>query len=202
MNRRTLLKSVVGSVTLGLAGCIARKSSTDRHNTNRTSNTGAHDSSDSSDSSDGGDISDINDIIDGTDGTDGNEETETDNATNKTLTDSKSGPALVKRSFDIVSSECGGRKRKTRVSFDNHTVRVTGTIRGSNSCYTAELKNCTFEQGTLTMNVRSFKPDTNELCSMCLKQIEYDTMCVFENGLPKRVDVLHNGARVTSKQRN
>ncbi|WP_248907063.1 hypothetical protein [Halocatena marina] len=181
MNRRKLLKSVAGGVTLGLAGCIARQSSTDATNGNETTNN-------SEDKTD--------------------HENRTENEGSGTDTDSdgtqsgKQQSTLAKKSFNVVSSGCGKEKIETNASFEGRTVQVTGTISGSNSCYTAELKDVTLEQDTLTVRIRSFENKNNELCSMCLSNIEYNTTCTFEDELPNRVVVVHNGKEAMSKRRS
>lgn len=180
MNRRKLLKSVAGGVTFGLAGCIARQSSTDATKESETTDN-------SEDKTD--------------------HENRTENEGSGTDTDSggtQSGKqsTLAKKSFKVVSSGCGKEKIETNASFEGRTVQVTGTISGSNSCYTAELKDVTLEQDTLAVKIRSFENKSNELCSMCLSNIEYNTTCTFEDELPSRVVVVHNGKQAMSKRRS
>lgn len=195
MNRRTFIRSFVGGIVLGGSGCLAQRSSTDSDGQSNET-TPATEENDTT----GGNGSNEGNGTNEEDGA-GNETGDTDDTGDGSPTKPKSEPTLVKRSFNIVSGVCGNGKRETRVTFDDHSVHVTGTISGQNSCYTAELKNATLEQETLTVDVRSFENDTNELCSMCLKEIEYDATCTFENGLPKRVVVAHNDTQVTSEKR-
>lgn len=182
MNRRTFLGTVVGSVAVVSSGCLAQRSNTDAagQNGDTTPATGENATREN-----GTNERDAGNTGDG----------------NPAKSEPGSNPTLIKRSFNIVSSVCGKGKSETRVSFDGRSVRVTGTISGQNSCYTAKLKNATLEGETLTVNVQSFQKDTNELCSMCLKEIKYDAMCTFENELPKRVVVIHNDSHVTSETR-
>lgn len=188
MNRRMFLETVVGSVAVVSSGCLAQRSSTDADEQNSDTTPATEENATSENGANGENSTNERDAGNTGDG-------------NPAKSEPGSKPTLVKRSFNIVSGVCGKGKSETRVSFDGRSVRVTGTISGQNSCYTAELKNATLEGDTLTVNVRSFEKDTNELCSMCLKEIEYDTTCTFENGLPKRVVVTHNSSQVTRETR-
>jgi hypothetical protein len=179
MKRRTLLKGVVGSTAIGFAGCLTQRDSTGTNGGDDTSpnTTGRNDKQSEED---------IN-------STEGNDDTSgADEGNDNPDPTSTSKPSLVHNSFEIVSAGCGTGKSDTSVSFGD-SVRVTGTIRGKNSCYTAELKSAVLDQGTLTVTVRSFETENSGVCAMCLKTIEYESTYTFEGGLPERVVVIHNG---------
>jgi hypothetical protein len=223
MKRRTLLKGVAGSAAIGFAGCLSQdgdaggRNGTDSSNTDKTDN-GATDTD--SANTDGSSEENTNNNTDG--GTTDNKTTETETDSGDGTTDgdtetngggngsgadrtstpsSNQEPALIDSSFEIVSSGCDVNNKGINVSFNDHTVRVTGCIRGKNSCYTAELQKTTVEQGTLTLTVRSFETESSGMCAMCLKNIEYESTHTFEGGLPKRAVVIHNGKQVLNAKR-
>jgi hypothetical protein len=209
MKRRTLLKSVIGGTAIGFAGCLNQGSdidggggdTTDPDKTGRNNGKTEERNTDSgggnNENSSGGST---DNSTDGTDGGNGSTGDGSEDSTDRTTT-AKPKPALVNSSFEIVSAGCGTNDREINISFTDHTVRVTGSIRGKNSCYTAELKNISFEQGTLTVTVKSFEPQSSDTCAMCLKTIEYESTHSFEGGLPERVAVTHNDTRMTSVRR-
>jgi hypothetical protein len=207
MKRRTLLKGVIGGTAIGFAGCLNQGSdidgggdTTDPDKTGRNNGkTGERDS----DSGGGG--NNENSGGEGTDtsndGSDGSNDQTDDGSGDSTDETTTAKPALVNSSFEIVSAGCGTNSGTINTSFTDHTVRVTGSIRGENSCYTAELTNTSFKQGTLTVTVRSFETESSDVCAMCLKNIEYESIHTFEGGLPKQVVIIHNDTRMTSMKR-
>lgn len=119
-----------------------------------------------------------------------------------TGTDSGSpGPRLTNSSFEVISTECGTEKAESSAAFESNSVRVSGTINGSNTCYTAKLERVTCEEKTLTVSVQSYERETDDLCSMCVTDIEYEASFEFENGLPQRTVVVHNGSEVLNEPR-
>lgn len=156
MNRRALLKTIGGSATFGLAGCITQQSSMSPEQSNDTE-------SDAEDTDDG------------------------------------DGPTLQDRSFTVVSAECGTGKNESSASFETNSVRVSGTIPGSDSCHTAELKHVACEQDTLTVSVAAYKQESDTPCSMCVTDVEYDATFDFESDLPHRIVVLHDEEEVLNE---
>jgi hypothetical protein len=224
MKRRTLLKGVVGSTAIGFAGCIDQRATPDTgggNGTNPNETEGNNDKKsgertdtdttekDGTNTDDGDGTNTDSEETDSTDGRDETSDTSTDNSgTDEGRDDPTSTskpeqePSLVVHSFGIVSAGCGTGKNGASISFDDHTVRVRGTIGGKNSCYTAELKNAALDRGTLTVAVRSFETENSGVCAMCLKNIEYESAYTFEDGLPKRVAVVHNGTQASVKQKS
>jgi hypothetical protein len=209
MKRRTLLKGVIGGTAIGFSGCLNQgsdiaggKNKTDPDETDNNTDKAKERDTDSggggnNENSSGESTDNSNDGNDG-----GNSQTgdSSGDSTDET-TPSKPKPALVNSSFEIVSAGCGTNSGKINTSFTDHTVRITGSIRGKNSCYTAKLKDTSFEQRTLTVTVRSFETKSSDTCAMCLKNIEYESTHTFEGGLPKRVVIIHNGTQMTSMKR-
>lgn len=191
MKRRTLLKGVACGTVMGFAGCLNQgdvgaggRNNTDSANTDNSSG----------EADDNGDrTTDNNGTETGRDG----ETTDSDG----TPRPSKQKSTLINHSFEIISSGCGTNNGEINASFTDHTVRVTGSIRGKNSCYTAELKNVTCEQGTLTATVRSFETKSSGMCAMCLTNIKYESTYTFDGGLPERVVVTHNDKQVLNTTR-
>lgn len=216
MKRRTLLKGVVGCTAIGFAGCIDQRATPNtggendtypdetEGNTNKKSEEGTSTNTTETDGT-----NTDSEETDSTDGTDETSDTSTDNSSTDDGGDDPTStskpeqePSLVDHSFEIVSAGCGTGKNGASISFDDHTVRVRGTIGGKNSCYTAELKNAALDRGTLTVTVRSFETENSGVCAMCLKNIEYESVYTFEDGLPERVAVVHNGTQASVKQKS
>lgn len=109
-------------------------------------------------------------------------------------------PVLTTHSFDVVSAKCGTGENESRASFETNRLRVSGTITGADSCYTAKLQAFTHENNTLTVVIQSYKRDDTGICSTCVTDIEYDATFEFDNGLPQRVVVVHNDTEVLDKQ--
>ncbi|UPM42764.1 hypothetical protein [Halocatena salina] len=117
-----------------------------------------------------------------------------------TATDADS-PTLTNRSFDVVSTECGAGTNESSASFETARIRVSGTITGSDSCYTAKLKRVVNETGMLTVSIQSYKRESDSPCSMCLTDIKYDAVFEFENEPPQQVVVLHDDTEVLNESR-
>ncbi|RRJ33751.1 hypothetical protein [Halocatena pleomorpha] len=108
---------------------------------------------------------------------------------------------FTNRSFDVISTECGAGTNESSASFETARIRVTGTITGSDSCYTAKLKRATSKAGTLTVSIQSYKRENDGPCSMCLTDIKYDAVFEFKNEAPRRIVVLHNDTEVLNESR-
>ena len=126
----------------------------------------------------------------------------TQNGTTRDTTDGQSGtttgrPAtLADTSFQPLSAGCGQPTNEASVRFRRQAneVVVTGTIPGSNACYTAKLADASYdpETGTLDLTVASTQQkDGADVCAQCITQIEYEATAAFEGGLPESVRVIH-----------
>lgn len=106
-------------------------------------------------------------------------------------------------SFDIVSVDCGEGENQATVSFSEH-VSIKGVVRGSNTCYTAELKSTDYDARAdrLAVQVRSYVPDSDQSggCAQCIVDIEYNAEVRFDGDLPETVVVKHNGKEVAWEQ--
>lgn len=107
-------------------------------------------------------------------------------------------PRFVGAEFKILREESGTRGDEVSVQFDDEslTVRVEGTTFGNNSCYTAELGETEHdeEEGTLRLNVETFDDSgEDEFCTQVITEIEYRVTASFENALPRRVIIEHDG---------
>lgn len=115
-----------------------------------------------------------------------------------------SSRSVAETTFDVVENTCGEGRDEASVSFGDH-VSVSGTIRGSNTCYTATLDGATYDAAAdrLTVRVRSSVPEGRETaaCGQCLVDIDYDAAVRFEGGLPGTVVVEHDGEQVASAER-
>lgn len=171
MDRRALLKAIGGSATVGLAGCLTRRSSKEPEQSNGTE----PDAEDNDTSTEGNDTA--------------------------TATAGGGGPTLTNRSFEVVSAECGTGENKSSASFETKRARVSGTIPGSDSCYTAKLKRVVCKENTLTVSVQSVKRENDTPCSMCVTDIKYEAVFDFKNSLPQRIVVLHNDTEVLNESR-
>lgn len=180
MNRRALLKTIGGSAAVGLAGCLTRRSSRGTEQPNDTTSTPEETDNDTPAETD-------------------NTPTETDNDTS---TETDGGcPDLVDSSFEVVSAECGAGETQSSASFESNSIHVSGTIDGANTCYTATLDRVRCEEETVTVSVQSYESENDDICSMCVTDIEYEATLDFENDLPQRIVVVHDGSDVLNESR-
>lgn len=129
---------------------------------------------------------------------------ESDTPTDDGSTATPGQPVVTDRSFTVTDQRCGGGDNHARISYAEDRVLVEGTIRGSNTCYTAEQTGASYD-GTadeLTVTIRSYEEASNGVCSMCLVDIDYESRTSFDQGLPDSVVVVHNGQTVASKERS
>lgn len=99
---------------------------------------------------------------------------------------------VVDRTFEVVSVRGGSQTQEADVSFDNR-VRISGTTTGNNGCYTARLKDVSFEGGELEVTVEAYEDkDDDQMCTQSLVEIEYEASFQFEGDLPDRVVVKHD----------
>lgn len=109
---------------------------------------------------------------------------------------------IVDSGFELQDTGCSTEKKEPSVTFDGQNVRVTGTIKGNNSCYVAELEDTPVEKRKLIVMVRSYEASGADMCAMCVSQIEYSARITFESELPNTVTVLHNGTEMRTEQRD
>lgn len=111
---------------------------------------------------------------------------------------------VTARSFEVLEQSCGEGENSATVERGDDRVVVEGTIRGSNTCYTAELERAEYDSGAdrLTVAVRSYEhtpEDETPACGQCIVDINYRATVEFNNGTPDEVTVQHNGEHVTTK---
>lgn len=107
---------------------------------------------------------------------------------------------MTARSFEVLDRGCGEGENSASVRRGQDQIEVEGTIRGSNTCYTAELDRAVYddEADNLTVEVRSYEPDDATACAQCIVDIEYRATFDFQGGTPQEVTVRHNGEHVTT----
>lgn len=113
-----------------------------------------------------------------------------------TETDDGSSPTLDDTAFEVTNVGSGTQVDEAAVTTDGQQVVVTGTIHGSNGCYTASLADATFEDGTLAVTVESHEKDTEgtatNVCTDAIVEIEYRLEATFAGGMPGTVEVTHD----------
>ncbi|MFC7081610.1 hypothetical protein [Halorussus caseinilyticus] len=124
--------------------------------------------------------------------TDGGRTTTPERTTEGTTTlDAQS--TLTDTAFEVTSAGCGEPKSEASVEFRNGTTVVTGTVSGSNACYTATLADASYdpETGTLEVTVASAQKEGADACAQCIVAIEYEATFSFEGDPPATVNVVH-----------
>lgn len=106
--------------------------------------------------------------------------------------------------FDFVVTGMDNSSEPTAdISFDEgtNTVRVTGTIQGSDGCKTAALESIDYDRAAdeVTVAVKTKdRPDAGDGCTTALVFIDYEVTVSFTGGLPRAATVSHNGEDVAS----
>lgn len=107
------------------------------------------------------------------------------------------GDGVTDRTFTVTDSGCAQPASEASVTFDeaDSSVTVTGTIGGSNACYTAELAAASYdsESGTLDLTVVSKPEEGPDACADCIVAIDYEATFDFAEGVPRTVTVTHDG---------
>lgn len=106
---------------------------------------------------------------------------------------------LASRDFRVLDEGCGTQGNSATVRRRNDTVRVTGTIDGGGTCYTADLDSARYDAGNDRLSVAVITrkdQDTGSTCGSCISEIEYETTIRFDCGTPSEVRVTHDGERV------
>lgn len=103
--------------------------------------------------------------------------------------------------FEVVNNGCGTGTDEATVGVSDTTIDVSGTISGANTCYTAEVDGVTHRDGTVTIAVRAFVPESrrDSACGQCLVDVEYRASVAITGGHPDRVVVTHDGEQVTTR---
>lgn len=204
VNRRTLLRHALAGGVVLAAGCVGDErapgeASSDSPTGTESSGPGPDDST-----PDGTDPPDPTGTGEST-GTDGSSPTDGSTGTGEDGATSSPSPAddeprLAGRSFEVVSNECGQGRNEADATADARTVTVTGTIDGSNTCYTARLDGASLDGETLRVDVESYVPESDgtRACGQCIVDIEYEATFEFEDGRPDEVVVHHDGEHVAT----
>ena len=145
----------------------------------------------------GGCLSRYDEIAGGTDGTTTGTTATTvaeETGPETTATTTTQPVTLGDTSFEITDTGCGQPTSEAGVSFDEeNAITITGTISGSNACYTATLADVSYdpETGALEVTVSSMQKQGAEACAQCIVEIDYEATVSFEGGLPATVRVVH-----------
>jgi hypothetical protein len=113
-------------------------------------------------------------------------------------------PSPAGSDFEASEAECGNGTDEAAVAFESDRVRVEGTASGADACHTVRLAGIEYEDGTLTVGVESYVPESEQdaMCAQCLVDVPYAATVRFDGGLPDRVVVVHDGERVTAADRS
>lgn len=119
-----------------------------------------------------------------------------DTSTDTVATDGGADQSTVSDSnFTVTGQESGTQVDEATVQFDAETVRVDGTIWGSNGCKTAVLGGAdyTANTGELTVAVvTTDREDAGDACTQAIVEIGYEAEVRFEGGRPDTVVVTHD----------
>lgn len=120
----------------------------------------------------------------------------TDSPTETSPTDSPTPttPVLADTTFEILDNRPDERLNEATVTVEDGAVVVTGTIFGSNGCYTARLADAVTNAGRLTVTVESYEDtgDGTPACTQAIVAIDYRLTATFEGSLPTAVEVRHD----------
>lgn len=189
MKRRALLTTAAAAAA-GLAGCTDADGLGDGGGTPTASPT----RSTPTDSPPNG-----TDALDGSDGGDGGD-------TGDTPTDSPTPtPAettVTESSLEVLETGCGSGDHAATAEYDNDHVDVEGTIRGSDTCYTAELESARYDEASdeLVIAVRAYRPDDAEACGQCIVDVDYRATVNYDGPAPGAAVVRHDGREVERTQ--
>lgn len=206
VNRRTLLRHALAGGVVLAAGCVGDEPAPGEGQSDSPSGTESDDPDRDDSTPAGTDAPDPTGTGEptGTDGsspTDGSTGTGEDGATSSP-SPADGDPRLAGRSFEVVSNDCGQGRNEADATAEGRTVTVTGTIDGSNTCYTARLKGVSLDGSgtTLRVDVESYVPESDgtRACGQCIVDIEYESTFEFEDGRPDEVVVRHDGEQVAT----
>jgi hypothetical protein len=139
----------------------------------------------------------------GTEPTDGDDATTDtdgspgDGTDDGTPSDGSSG--VGETSFEVLEARCGSGADTATVAVDGGTVTVDGVAGASNACYTARLGGATLADGTLTLSVGTYVPESEQEtgCATCLYDVSYTATATVSGDAPGTVVVEHDGEVVT-----
>ena len=188
MRRRTLLASVGSTIAAGFAGCLGGAG-------------GQPSPSDSPTSSDT--PAGTEPPTAGTSPGDGDTSTPGDTASppGTRPTGTPSTPATLSADFEVLGSECGTGDDAASVTFGSETILIEGTIRGSDSCDTADLGDIVSQDGLLTVPVHTERPEGTPACAQCITDIDYEVEINPAGPLPDTVEVRHDGQVIATRER-
>ncbi|WP_436908061.1 hypothetical protein [Halosimplex marinum] len=220
MKRRALLRGLGAAGTLALTGCLS-----DGSDGEPTDTDGPADTATPTDTSAGGPPDTDRPTATPTDragdtvtepdpdGTDDPSATPSD-APAETASETPDGEpsatpgGVADSSLEVTDSGCGTQADEASVDFDGSdgTVTVTGTIWGSDACYTAVLSDVRLDGDAATVVVGSESDaGTDTMCAQCITEIDYEATVAFDGALPREVTVVHahdgEDTRVTSTTR-
>ncbi|NHN61051.1 MULTISPECIES: hypothetical protein [Halorussus] len=103
---------------------------------------------------------------------------------------------LTDTGLEVTDAGCGTPGNDASVEFaaGSDSVVVTGTLRASDPCHTAELADASYdpETGTLEVTVAAVQSDGANACAECIARIAYEATFAFDGGLPATVTVVHD----------
>jgi hypothetical protein len=181
MRRRRFLSTVGAAATLGLAGCAG---------------------SEGGDGGDSGTTDSPTARPTTTDRATTNHTTTdrtTTNHTTKPTTDTIMTDPITSETFAVTDSGCGQQVNETTVTFDSgdRTVTVTGTIHGSDTTKTAQLRSASYDAAadrlTVTVETTRRTTSTTVVGAQCIVEIDYEATITLES-LPGEVAVVHDSA--------
>lgn len=104
--------------------------------------------------------------------------------------------ALTDSSLTVTDAGCGTPGNDADVEFaaGSDSVVVTGTLRASDPCHTAELADASYDPETraLEATVAAVRSDGAGGCAECIAEIAYEATFAFDGGLPATVTVVHD----------
>lgn len=133
-------------------------------------------------------------------GTDSPTESPTDSPTEPATDSSTPRESEFERSFTVTSVDCGTGEDRAEITVDGDAVVVDGIASAADPCRTARLvaDETGLSDGTLHVAVETYVPPENEdeVCAQCLADVDYEATFTFDDGLPERVTVSHDGTVV------
>lgn len=114
-----------------------------------------------------------------------------------TATASPTPTPPVETEFDVHDRACGAGTDTATVRSTRKGVEVDGVISGRNTCDTAEPAGVQFDEGTLTVRVRTVDGDDDFACAQCITDIAYTARVHTGKRDVETVVVTHNGNQVT-----
>lgn len=129
---------------------------------------------------------------------------DTDDETDADGEDGQGDQGVVREmNIEIHSVDTGDVEESASVSIEGQTVRVTGTIRGANTCYTARIDEVNVEDSTLFVAIESYEDvEEGEGCRDAEVGIEYEAVVEVDGDPPSTVRVEHDGEEIEATERS